>query len=205
MFTGLITSVTQVISSEPIEDGLKITFQRPADWHDIEIGESISTDGVCLTVHELKNDAYSCVLVPETLARTSFGKGVPHRVNLERALKANERLGGHFVQGHVDSTGQVSAIDKTGDHRLSINYPENYRSLVIGKGSITVNGVSLTVAAEQGKQLTVALIPHTLEHTTLGELRVGDVVNLEFDILGKYVARSRAVETEDAASKSSDN
>jgi riboflavin synthase len=191
MFTGIVTQVAAVASSEETSEGVKLAIERPKAWHDLELGESVNTNGVCLTVAALHDDTYEVVMVPETLAKTSFGQKLPGRVNLERALSAADRFGGHFVQGHVDGTGKVVALENNSDGvRLKVAFGAANRQLVIPKGSITINGVALTVADLQDDQLTVALIPHTLEQTTLGSLREGDQVNLEYDMLGKYVLNS---------------
>ncbi len=187
MFTGIITNVEDVKSSKQQNGGLTITFSRPGGWPDLALGESIATEGVCLTVAALRDSEYDCHLIPETLAKTSFGTKVPRQVNLERSLQLNDRFGGHFVQGHVDGVGVISKIDQTDGYRLKVEFPAEYSELVIYKGSICLNGVSLTVAETAGGSFIVALIPHTVEHTTLGSLRTGDSVNLEFDMLGKYI------------------
>lgn len=189
MFTGIITDVTEIVGQQHVEAGLKLVFARPASWADLVLGESIATNGVCLTVAELHDDTYSCVLVPETLELTTFGAQVPEKVNLERALKIGDRLSGHMVQGHVDGTAQVTSIDQDDGHRLTVAIGGPNDKFVAPKGSITINGVSLTIAELKGKDVTVALVPHTLEKTTLGELSVGDAVNIEFDAIAKYVER----------------
>lgn len=187
MFTGIITHMTEVVGNQKGAEGLTLSFKRPADWRDIELGESIATNGACLTVAAIRDDEYDCYLMQETLDKTAFGQKLPESVNLERSLRAGDRFGGHFVQGHVDCVGAVSAIDTTDGHRLSVDFPKENRQYVIYKGSITIDGVALTVTELQGNTLSVALIPHTLEHTTLGKLAPGDSVNLEFDMIGKYV------------------
>jgi riboflavin synthase len=187
MFTGIITHTTAVLGSKSGADGLTMTFKRPKGWDDLVLGESIATNGVCLTVSAIHEDSYECLLMPETLHKTSFGADLPESVNLERSLSVSDRFGGHFVQGHVDGTGTVEKIDTADGWRVSVAFPEVNKELVIPKGSITINGVSLTVAELSDNVLGVAIIPHTLEHTTLNMLRVGDKVNLEFDTIGKYV------------------
>ncbi len=189
MFTGIITNTTTVAGSNKSANGVTLTFKRPDEWNDLLLGESIATDGVCLTVAAIHTDSYDCFLMSETLAKTSFGKAIPKTVNLERSLSASDRLGGHFVQGHVDSTGTVQDIDRTDGYRVSVRFPADFTDLVVYKGSITINGVSLTVASVDTNVVSVALIPHTLQHTTLGKLKVGDIVNIEFDIISKYVAK----------------
>jgi len=189
MFTGIVTHMTEVSARHDKSGGLIMTVKKPVDWTDLVLGESIATNGACLTVSEIRSDSYDYYLMPETLAKTAFGTKVPERVNLERSLSAKDRFGGHFVQGHVDDVGVVAKIDQRDGYTISVKFPASFTELVIYKGSITINGVSLTVANVQDTVLTVALIPHTLEHTTLGSLKPKDKVNLEFDMLGKYVAK----------------
>lgn len=187
MFTGIITHTTKIVKRRTQNGGVVLTFATPTDWNDLVLGESIATNGVCLTISAINKDSYDCYLMEETLEKSSFGTAVPDQVNLERALSAGDRFGGHFVQGHVDGVGTVSKIDTTDGYRIFIEYPTEFKNLVIYKGSITSNGVSLTVASDEDHTLSVALIPHSLEHTTLDSLKVGDAVNLEFDMIGKYV------------------
>ncbi len=189
MFTGIITDVARVLKNQPDSNGLTLTIQKPGSWNDLVLGESVSTNGVCLTVSEIRDAEYDVYLMHETLNVTAFGDSMPERVNLERALSASGRFGGHFVQGHVDGVGKIVDVKTGDDYRITIDFPSENQDLVIYKGSITINGVSLTVAETQGHNLTVALIPHTLEHTTLGDLKTGGKVNLEFDMIGKYVAK----------------
>ena len=169
------------------------------------LGESVATNGVCLTVAAIRETEYDCVAMPETLAKTSFGKQLPERVNLERSLTVKDRFGGHFVQGHVDGVGTVTVIDQSDGWRLSIKFDPANRELVIYKGSITIDGVALTITAVKEDELQVALIPHTLEQTTIGSLHVDDQVNLEFDVLGKYVINSLKVRGDDATSSASNS
>lgn len=188
MFTGIITETAAVRRHEPDGSGATVSFSRPTRFRDLLLGESIATNGACLTVAALRDDEYDCYLLRETLSKTTFGEKFPERVNLERSLGVGDRFGGHFVSGHVDGVGRVSAIAQKDDVRLSVEFDPNQVGLVMYKGSICINGVSLTVAEIIGSTLTVALIPHTLENTTLGDLRIGDGVNLEFDMIGKYIA-----------------
>ncbi|HSW99875.1 MAG TPA: riboflavin synthase [Patescibacteria group bacterium] len=187
MFTGIITDTTSIKRSTLSDAGLTITFARPKAWRDMQLGESVATDGVCLTVSALRTTEYDCFLMPETLHKTSFGSIVPKTVNLERPLSVNDRFGGHFVQGHVDCIGTVSNIDERDGWLVSIEFPAAFNDLVIPKGSITINGVSLTVVSITGNTLCVALIPHTLTATTMQSLQIGTRVNLEFDMIGKYI------------------
>ncbi|OGL30899.1 riboflavin synthase subunit alpha [Candidatus Saccharibacteria bacterium RIFCSPHIGHO2_12_FULL_41_12] len=201
MFTGIITD-TATVKSHKLKDGiLTMTFQKPKDWKDLGLGESVATDGACLTVSATGNDEYDCDLMAETLSKTSFGANIPRRVNLERALQLSDRLSGHFVQGHVDGIGIVVKINQGTDHKISIEFPAEFADLVIYKGSIAINGVSLTVCDVRQNILTVALIPHTLERTTIGSLKIGDAVNLEFDMIGKYISKIIEKRQYDANSK----
>ncbi len=187
MFTGIITDTTAILAHHKTTDGLSLTFQKPVGWADLEIGESVSTNGVCLTVVKIAKDRYSCHLMSETLAKTVFGITIPERVNLERALRVSDRFGGHFVQGHVDEVGKIIQVDGGDDRQLYIEFTPKNKGLVVNKGSITVDGVALTVSRVNNDIARTSLIPHTLQHTTLGTLKVGDKVNLEFDIIGKYI------------------
>jgi len=187
MFTGIIEVMSDVLKEETVDSLMELTIARPEDW-DICIGQSIAVEGVCLTVEAFDDRQFTVKLMGETLAKTTFGTKVPTRVNLERAMAANGRFEGHVVQGHVDCAGSVTAIGETdGWHTVTFSYPTELAHLIVQKGSITVNGVSLTVVDPTPGQFSVALIPHTLTNTTLGTLAEGDMVNLEFDILGKYI------------------
>lgn len=187
MFTGIISNTTHILQTEPVEDGLKVRFERPGDWGDLQLGESIATDGVCLTVASLNEKEYECILIKETLEKTKFGTDIPAHVNLERAMKLNDRLSGHIVQGHVDDVGSIQKITKDDGWRIYITFASQFIPLVITKGSIAVDGVSLTIVAINANSFSVALVPHTLQHTTLGSLAEGSKVNLEFDVIGKYI------------------
>jgi riboflavin synthase len=180
MFTGLVREVGKVTSFEA--GRLVVESATPA-----EIGDSIAIDGVCLTVVETSAGSLAFDVVPETMSRVkSFGD----RVNVEPALRAGDPLGGHQVQGHVDGTGTIASIETAVDGvRMRIETAPELLRYCVEKGSITVDGVSLTVAAVDETGFEVALIPHTLEVTTLGELTLGDAVNLETDVLAKYVEK----------------
>lgn len=187
MFTGIVSGVAGLKIKDRSEQGITLAIERPASWTDLAAGESVSVNGACLTVQTVRDKEFDCFVVPETLHKTSFGKKMPERVNLERALKVSDRFGGHFVQGHVDEMGTVVSVDSSDGMRIDIQFSPDRRDLIIYKGSIAVDGVSLTVAAVTDHTLQIALIPHTLQTTTFSDLRPGDEVNLEFDILGKYV------------------
>jgi riboflavin synthase len=190
MFTGIITATTPITNTQQLKDGLKLTLQIPEGWDDLVLGESIAVNGACLTVAALRPTEYEVILMPETLSKTTFSHRVPSVVNLERALVVGDRLSGHIVQGHIDDIGQVIRVSAAKGYELTIKFPIAQHQLVIHKGSITVDGVSLTVASCQTDRLSVAIIPHTLAHTTLGSLREYDEVNLEFDIIGKYATKT---------------
>ena len=186
MFTGIITHAAAITTQRSQPDGLTLTFAKPSDWTDLELGESVATNGVCLTVAAIRKTEYDCQLIAETLNVTTFGQQIPQKVNLERALRTGDRLSGHFVQGHVDDVGQVTQFDRSTE-RLTVSFAASHRPNLIYKGSITIDGVALTIVELTGKTFSVALVPHTLQHTTLGELQVDEPVNLEFDMLGKYI------------------
>ncbi|MDZ7270803.1 MAG: riboflavin synthase [candidate division KSB1 bacterium] len=190
MFTGLVEEVGVVSAVNKTATGMElgITCESVADG--LKVGDSVAVDGVCLTVVEVAPKAFAVQAVAETLRRTTLGnyrRG--WRVNLERALRSGDRLGGHLVQGHVDDVGEVKKVTPGGEGKvMEVTLPRNLRPFVVPKGSIAVDGVSLTVARLEGASLEIWLVPHTLKRTTLGEKRPGDLVNLEVDILGKYVA-----------------
>ena len=191
MFTGLILDVGTVRSVETTEAGAELCIAT-ALAPTLTLGASIATDGVCLTVTQLEPDAYWAQASPETLRRTTLGGYAPGRpVNLETPLSLQTPLGGHFVTGHVDCVATIAAVRPEGNSVLyGFALPEErWAALCVEKGSIAVNGISLTVNAVEGATVWVAIIPHTLAHTNLGPLAVGDAVNVETDMLGKYVQR----------------
>lgn len=191
MFTGLIEEVGVVRSVVRQSLGADIAVQAHAVLEGCSIGDSVAVNGVCLTVVRVETAGFTAHAGSETLARTTVTRWqAGQRVNLERALHAGARLGGHFVQGHVDGVGQVLATTAEGDTtRWRFSLPPELAVFVVEKGSIAVDGISLTVTRAEEAAFEVAIIPHTLAHTTLGTLRVGDSVNLEVDILAKYVHR----------------
>ncbi len=184
MFTGLVREVGSVVSFEG--GRLRIESQIAA-----AVGDSVSIAGVCLTVVDGDRRTLAFDAVPETLARTSLGRlGPGSRVNLEPALKAGDALGGHYVQGHVDGTGRVRSVEPEGEgRRIWIDAPPEALRYCVEKGSVAMDGVSLTVAGLDEAGFAAALVPHTLAVTTLGSLAPGDEVNLEADVLAKYVER----------------
>ena len=191
MFTGLVEGVGVITGLTPMAEGLRIAVKTSFPATKLTLGESVAVAGACLTVVALSPPAASFEVSPETLARTTFPlKKVGDRVNLERSLRLGDRLGGHLVTGHVDAAGVVrQRREGRAFFQLQLELPEPIGRLVIEKGSIAVDGVSLTVNAVQGKVFTVNIIPFTAGETTLASLKVGDRVNLEADIIGKYVAR----------------
>jgi riboflavin synthase len=191
VFTGIVREVGRVASIEGGEEGVSLAVEAPATASGVEVGGSVAIDGVCLTAESVTDGRISFHAVPETLRRTSLGRLTPgSRVNLEPALRAGEPLGGHYVQGHVDGVGHIAEVRPEGaGSRVSVSAPAEVLRYCVEKGSIAVDGVSLTVAALDDGTFEVALIPHTLAETTLGELEAGRAVNLEVDVLAKYVER----------------
>jgi riboflavin synthase len=191
MFTGIVEELGEVVALEHEGDAARLTVRGPLVVSDAVHGASIAVNGVCLTVVDVKDDAFTVDVMKETLDRsslTALAAGSP--VNLERPVRPSDRLGGHIVQGHVDGVGRI--ISREPGERwevVTIGLPSDLARYVVDKGSITVDGISLTVARAGDDAFTVALIPTTLELTTLGRKRPGDVVNLEVDIVAKYVER----------------
>lgn len=189
MFSGIIEETGRIERVNKSSRGLRLSISGQEVLKDLAIDDSIAVSGVCLTVVDRDEHTFHVEAVQETLQRTTLGTlKVGDRVNLERALRLSDRLGGHFVQGHVDGVGKVVGFqDQLGGKLLGVQLPENLMKYVIEKGSIAVDGVSLTVARVAGNTITIALIPHTLDKTTLGTLQVGDRVNIEVDLIGKYI------------------
>jgi len=190
MFTGIIESLGRVI--EVSESGSNKTFwiESPLS-SSFKIDQSIAHDGVCLTVEEVRENHHRVTAVAETLRKTALHQWKPGKqINLEQSLLPSRRLDGHFVQGHVDATGICKKIkDENGSHEFTLRFPKKFASLVIEKGSISLNGISLTLFDVKKNTFKVAIIPYTFEHTNLHFLKEDDEVNLEFDMIGKYVAR----------------
>jgi riboflavin synthase len=188
MFTGIVETTSQIIEIAPIGSNLIFTLSNPFK-DDIYIDQSISHNGVCLTVIHFDKHCYKVEAIQETLNKSNLGGlVVGDHVNLERSLLPSARIDGHFVQGHVDTKGEITKIvDRNGSWEMAIAYPEAFDLYLIPKGSICMNGVSLTIAALSNNQFTVAIIPYTYEHTNLKYLTMGSMVNLEFDSMGKYV------------------
>ncbi len=192
MFTGIVKDVGEVIAATRKGNGLRLKIRFNADeFSDLKVDESVNCSGVCQTVVAVDGKSFEVDTVAETLKKTTLGSwGVGTKVNLERALRPTDRLGGHYVQGHVDSVGMIESI-----HNLSnswevwISFDKAFEANIVPVGSIAVDGISLTVAEVDGQQFKVAIIPYTWTHTTMSTKKVGDKVNLEFDILGKYVQK----------------
>lgn len=190
MFTGIVEEVGRIRTAEPFESGLRIRIAASRVLDGLREGDSIAVDGVCQTVVELHGNEFAFESMRPTLDRTTLGDARPDRpVNLERALALGDRLGGHMVQGHVDGTGEVRSVERRAEHvRMEIALPDDVAAVTVPRGSIAVNGVSLTVAAKPEPGVAcVALIPYTWENTNLSTLDESDRVNVEGDMLGRFV------------------
>lgn len=189
MFTGIIEAMGEVLDITHEEENIHFKIKSPF-LEELSIDQSVAHNGTCLTIVSIDDDAYTVTAIAETLRKTNLGslkKG--DRVNLERCLKLSDRIDGHVVQGHVDQVGTLEkVINEKGSYQLYFSYKEN-KYVTVEKGSICVNGVSLTVVESEKGTFSVAIIPYTWENTNLGSLKVGSPVNLEFDILGKYVQK----------------
>jgi riboflavin synthase len=191
MFTGIVEELGEVTELADLGDSVRLTLRGPVVVDGAGHGDSIAVNGVCLTVVESGTDTFTADVMRETLDRSSLGAlAVGDRVNLERPMRLDGRLGGHLVQGHVDGTGTIESRDRS-EHWdvVRVSLPDDLARYVVHKGSITVDGVSLTVASVDDRSFTVSLIPTTLALTTLGRKQVGDPVNLEVDVVAKYVER----------------
>ncbi|MEP2640563.1 riboflavin synthase [Roseobacter sp.] len=190
MFTGIITDIG-TITALTQEGDLRVRIQTTYDTGRIDMGASIASDGVCLTVVDLGTDWYEVQVSAETVSKTSLGRwAVGKRVNLERALRVGDELGGHIVSGHVDGVAQVVSVTQEGDStRVLLNAPADLARFIAPKGSVALNGTSLTVNEVDGTHFGINFIPHTKDVTTWGDVAVGDDVNLEIDTLARYVAR----------------
>ncbi len=185
MFTGIVEEVGKIVKIG--ENELNISCKEILNG--TKIGDSISVNGVCLTVKDIKRENFTADISFETIKRSNFSKlKSGDFVNLERSLKVSDRISGHIVQGHVDTTGNILEIERFSQfYELTISYPQEYSDLVVEKGSICVNGISLTISNCETSIFKVAIIPHTFSNTNLKFGKVGDVVNIEFDIIGKYI------------------
>lgn len=191
MFTGLIESAGEIVESTPTGAGVRVRIGTPLA-PELTLGESLAVNGVCLTVIARDATGVCADIGPETLRVTTLGGLAPGtNVNLERSMRADSRFGGHFVQGHVDAVGHIDAVRAEAEfHTVSVRYPDRFAANIIHRGSIAVDGISLTVAALDGDRFELMIIPFTMAHTNLRHAAVGTPVNLEFDMVGKYVART---------------
>jgi riboflavin synthase len=192
MFTGIIEEIGIIETIEPRQAGARLRLRAPLVASDLAEGDSVSVSGVCLTAVELKPGSFAADVSPETLKRSTLGALRPgSAVNLERALKPSSRMGGHIVQGHVDGAGSIESIDQSGggDWWLTIRVPDALDPYFVFKGSIAIDGISLTLAQVEPCRVSVAVIPHTYQNTTLKSCRPGDAVNIETDVLAKYVEK----------------
>jgi len=189
VFTGLVETVGRVVALARRTGAVRLTLASDLPLDGTRVGASVAVDGVCLTVAERAGERIVAEVVAETLARSTLGQlRVRQRVNLERALRVGDRLGGHLVAGHVDDTARVRAVRRRGaDRRVTIELRRAWRPYVAPQGSITLAGVSLTIAARTATTFEVVLVPHTLERTTLGALAVGDRLNVEVDLIARYL------------------
>ena len=191
MFTGIVRELGVVVDADDIGGGLDLLVHAPETAARTGVGDSVSVNGVCLTATAIEAGAMSFHAVPETIGRSTLGSLAPdRRVNVEPALRAGEALGGHYVQGHVDAVGVIQSVEAEGEGlRVFVEAPSDVLRYCVAKGSVTVDGVSLTVAELAEDAFAVALVPHTLAATTLSDVRPGQPVNLEADVLAKYVER----------------
>ncbi len=193
MFTGIVEEVGKVVKIQQRGENRRITIDAPNTPTELRTGDSVSVSGVCLTALDIKPTSFSADLAPETWERTSFSR--IHEgalVNLELPMKASARFGGHFVQGHVDGVGRLIELERIADSEnwwLHIEIPSEIEKYTVFKGSISIEGISLTVAKLENNRCTIAIIPHTVEMTNLGSLKPGDPVNLEADLIAKYVEK----------------
>jgi riboflavin synthase len=191
MFTGIVRERGRVVALDGDADGVVVRIAAPRTAGGVSIGDSVALNGCCLTVVEIDGGELAFNAVPETLRRTSLGRlEAGSEINVEPALRVGDSMGGHYVQGHVDGVGRVRAAEPEGDGvRITFDAPDDVVRYCVEKGSIAVDGVSLTVAAVDAGGFSVALVPHTLSETTLSDLGPGSEVNLEVDVLAKYVER----------------
>jgi len=189
MFTGLIQEVGTILSVNQNAEGKEFIIKAPKLIKEIQIDDSVATNGCCLTATQIKGDTFKVQAIHMTLEKTSVGSlKLGDKVNLELSLRPQDRLGGHFVQGHVNAIGKIKQIKTMGENwEIEVSFPADLRKYMISEGSITIDGISLTIAQLTPDALTVAIIPHTLEKTTLGAKKVGDHLNLEVDMIAKYI------------------
>lgn len=190
MFTGIIETLGEIKEIKKDKDNVHVTIASSIS-EELKIDQSVSHNGVCLTVVNKVKNQYTVTAISETINKTNIAFWKPgEKVNLERGMKLGDRLDGHIVQGHVDQTGKcISIQDKNGSWLYTFEYDDKYKNITIEKGSITVNGVSLTVIDSKTDQFSVAIIPYTFENTNFNTFKLGTIVNLEFDVIGKYVSK----------------
>lgn len=194
MFTGIIETIGTVTGIEKEEENIHFRI-KSVFTAELKVDQSVAHNGVCLTVVNIEEDTYTVTAIKETIDKTAIGYlKVGDAINLERGMKLGDRLDGHIVQGHVDQTGTcISKVNENGSTIFTFSYSSNKNNITIEKGSITINGVSLTVVNSKKKSFSVAIIPYTIENTTFKNLKENDVVNLEFDVIGKYVQKLTSI------------
>jgi riboflavin synthase len=202
MFTGLVEEKGILKEKIPTGEGFQFVIQASIIMKDLQIGSSVAVNGCCLTVVKIAGNTFAVDTIEETLNKTNLGvlkQGM--KVNLERPLAAEARLGGHFVLGHIDTTGKVEDVKElSNSHWLTISFPEKFKQYLIYVGSVAIDGVSMTVAELKDRSFSVGIIPHTWKATIFADKKIGDTVNLEFDVLGKYVERIMESKNQDESS-----
>ncbi len=190
MFTGIIETLGIIKNMETQQDNMNVTVSSSLT-HELKIDQSLAHNGICLTVIDINDKEYTVTAISETIAKTNLSEWrIGDEINLERAMKLGDRLDGHIVQGHVDQKGNCTSFEETnGSWYFTFEYDPSLYNITIEKGSITVNGVSLTVVNSNENEFSVAIIPYTFEHTNFKNIKVGTIVNLEFDVIGKYITR----------------
>lgn len=206
MFTGIVEEMGEINSINRGSQSIELEIKADKVLEDVETGDSIATNGVCLTVTDFSEDYFTVDVMPETMRKSSLAElKIGSKINLERALQLQDRLGGHLVSGHIDGTGKIKEKKREDNAILvTISLPSDLRKYLISKGSIAIDGISLTVAELLQHEFIVSLIPHTAQETTLGQKDVGDTVNLEVDLIGKYVERMLNFQGESDSSRQSD-
>ncbi len=194
MFTGIVRELGHLERIEKVDGGARLSIDAPLSAVGLQIGDSVALNGCCLTVTDIKGSRLTFTAVPETLQQTSLGQLVTgSRINLEPALRVGDALGGHIVQGHVDGLGEIAALEPEGEgKRMTVAASDDVLRYCVYKGSVAIDGISLTIAALRPDGIEIALIPHTLDVTTLGDRNPGDKVNIEVDVLAKHVERLTA-------------
>jgi riboflavin synthase len=191
MFTGIINNTGKIHKWQPTQDGGILYIKPKRKFTGVKTGESIAINGCCLTVTSYKNNVLQFDVSDETMRKTALGAyEKSDTINMERAMQAKDRFGGHFVLGHVDGVGKIKSVkEEAGSVKYTVSFPKKHAALLIEKGSVTIDGISLTVCDLKAGQFNAYIIPHTIKETHLGQIKVGSQVNLEFDVLGKYVLR----------------